>query len=258
MSEPAFKIERFMPLSISRADFEKLGDRERGFLAAICFAMNDISIFTKLLVMSFRDQPDDDVFKHYHVCQQNVLLRSLTAKVFEYLKCLEGQFRQWERRPTPPEELERFTDIKAALEELSAAEYFEISREMRNKLTNHYSSSDFTRYSGHLADDAALKFIFHDQVGNTVYPIGEEVGFAGFLNQVAGENERGADFVHAWMDWILGASRWSAEATNEFLRYYLFDVIGIEPRGVRTIFCDPSFVQNICDIRLPMIVKSPD
>ena len=212
-------IIHFYEFSIPKADIEAMPSTEVAFLGTLAFAVDEIVTFEKLLVQSFNHRPSADELLGLYQVQQNVLMRSLNAKIFEALKVLKD-YKELAERESASDRAEKVAHYLGQLETFLSGETYDLARTIRNHATNHYVTSETKKNLKNLSDKAKFVAYVHKNSGNSYYPFGEETVFLARIGRHFSEHGRDTyaiEDLKKWIDWGLGASKIITRSLQDYL-----------------------------------------
>ena len=178
---PSYYLEYFHSVQLKKDDIEKIGQENFSFLSIILFAANEIFVYQKILI-TYMKRPDKrcDEILTLSFIHQLTILRTLSAKIVEFIKLYEDQNKIWIRRGLN-NEVEYMKANTEYLNSLKTSKFFNFTIKMRNKIINHYIISEISKNLPHTSDRSDYSMQLHQEQGNSFFPIGEEVVFIGFI-----------------------------------------------------------------------------
>ncbi|KCV81939.1 hypothetical protein ATO10_08838 [Actibacterium atlanticum] len=238
-------------LSIPKADIEKLDETEWAFIATLAFAMDEISVFQKLLVHAKAQKPEAEELRIAHAIQENTITRALCAKIFEAVKLFD-QYQRLADRNGLSDVRNKLVEFSESFDELKADPIYSLAKDIRDHATNHYLPSETKKNLEHVSDKAITKAFLHRNIGNSFYPLGEEFVFLGRIGRhYAEEYDRPhtMEDVRKWVEWALAASKvlthfftdylvwvqrerfpeWALKPTKPYLEPELYGELGETP-----------------------------
>ncbi|WP_419738477.1 hypothetical protein [Ruegeria sp.] len=208
-------------LEVPKEDLEKMPASELAFLSTLAFAIDEISVFLKLIIQTFKPRPSSEEFLAAYQIQQNTLMRVLNAKCFEALKIVE-QYKKQIEREGDSSRLEKLSELMVELDELAKREEYELAKDIRDHSTNHYLSSETKKNVAHLSSRSTFTAYLHENLGNSFHPFGEEYVFLARIGRhfsEKGDASYSVDDIKKWIDWGLAVGD---QITKIFQRYLLW------------------------------------
>lgn len=258
---PSYYIEYFHSVSLTKADIDQLGPENLSYLSTVLFAANELFVFQKILSSNIKTpkQRDTEILTLSFI-QQSTILRTLSAKVLEFIKLFEDQNKIWKRGGFN-DEIERMRSHTAQLLSLKGSKFYQFTKEMRNSLINHYLVSATLKNLNYVSENADYSFYLHQELGNSFFPIGEEVVFFGFVNRHFGDDgevnsfEEKSVFIKEWVDWVLEALKWANNVVETFSIFIILEKLGGKIAKRKPLFIDPEIVADIHKFRSPLIFR---
>ena len=235
------KIIHLGELILSREDLEKMPDEELAFLATLCFAVDEIGVFERLLVQTLGSRPKSEELQNAYAIQQLTLMRVLNAKVFEAFNILE-QYKRMLKRSKQAESLKFLESYDSAWSVLRDSELYKVAKEIRDKSTNHYLPSETLKNLPYYPEVLRPKIYFHGSSGNSFHPIGEELVFiAKFSRELGGyENVQGG--LDKWIEWGIESGRFIKKLQQEYLLWLYKNSFPNWRLRKKTPYLEPEFV----------------
>jgi len=214
------KIVFLHELKFTDRDIEKIGKDTYAFIATFAYAIDEISVFLKLVIQSYGDKPKDEALLQMFAIQQNTIIRVLSAKLVETIK-LYGDYEKHLGETGKSAYLNALQPHTEALEAIIRAPSFKVSQRLRNKATNHYNFKESLKnLDGSVSPNASKSIFLHLSQGNSFAPLGEEVVFLGRFWRYFKEETRlevNMDRAHEWIEWNQSAAKWAIKTFNAFI-----------------------------------------
>lgn len=257
---PDYYIEYFHRVSLDNSDMEKLGRENVSFLAAILFAANEMFVYQKILA-TYINRPSQryEEMKVLSFIHQFTIMRTSSAKIMEFIKLYEDQCKIWNRKHLE-EEINEMNDFTERLGPIKESEFFKFTKEIRDTIINHYIVSEISKNLEYLSDKADYSLQLHWEQGNSFFPIGEEIVFAGYINRYFRDSEEGtleqkSDLMRRWIDWILRAIKWINDVVQAFAKFIVLKKLSGKRVKKNALFLDPDLVADIRNFRSPLILR---
>jgi len=250
------KIEQLYEYRISKAEFEQLEELDKVLVSVICFAASEINMFSKLYLCSSPDFCDETLLDSLIASQKMTVLRSWSAKLFE-LHEFAKQFQSQKGGSADARSAVRLFLSKFDGQDDRIG--FNVARALRNEVTNHYSLPAAKKNLKHVSDRANLVLLLHCKDGNSSYPMGEEVLFAGRVNRFAsGKNDgqNGHKLLEKWYQFNLDATKLARELLNDVIASLIFAKYPEKFARQKTFFVDDEFSQEHGAVCVPLFLRS--
>ena len=200
------KIEFLYEYVVPFEDFKKLDENSQSLIAISCYAVTEINVFAKLYIFGALELLGDDPLEVMNMIQRLTILRSWAAKLFEFHDCIKTL-------RASGTDAEAISAIKSKalcdFDQLTDGVGRSLAKIIRNEATSHYSLKAAKKNLSHIAGKAKLSMLAHEMTGNSMYPLGEEVMFAGRLNRYGQSRTEGKEtLVDDWMNHNLKVTEW--------------------------------------------------
>lgn len=256
-----YLIEKLVEIRFSKDDIDAIGTKDFAFLSITLFAANEIFVFYKYMASNiYKKDLVEPQIQALATIQQAVILRIMSAKLFEFIELYEAQHKKWMRSGASAE-MDRFADRTKELSEIKSGQFYDLTKRMRNKITNHYAVDDIVGNINYIDSLANLTAQMHEEQGNSFFPIGEEVVFIGLMNKYMSKEsglttfEEKRSFTENWIAWTLKAARWVSATTYDIIRYYVIERLQKKGR-VKTFHLDPKLIADVTSHRAPIMLRS--
>lgn len=123
-------------VDLTKDQLSAMPDDERGFFFFMGLAANEISCFSKLIIMTVNVKEESKIVDHAHTSQAFMLLRVLYGKCYEALKFLKHSQIAARYKPSLPTEIQQ---VRRSLDR--NFEQGGVLEDIRN-ISFHYPSSD--------------------------------------------------------------------------------------------------------------------
>lgn len=215
------KIIHLYKLEIPKADLERLSVDEVAFIATMAFAVDELSVFQKLLIQTFNARPSDDDMLGMDQTQQNCLLRVLIAKSFETLKIVEN-FKRIMVRRSKSDRLQILAQFDKDLANFQHNKLYQLAKNIRDYSVSHYIPSEVSKNLQNMESYPQFSAFLHKNSGNSYHPLGEEAVFLARIGRhfrEAGRDKWSVEDIRALTDWTIAVSKLN---TKTFQRYLLW------------------------------------
>lgn len=203
MSLELYKVE------FTADEIRNLPSVHRSFFMGTCLAINEISMFQKMLIMGHNSLQNANSSKHtpfreMALAQILTIERNLAAKLIEYLNLLDD-FRKKCNRMKIADMSEFLSRIDLVSNQIRSGAEYQLAKWFRNSVTSHYLMSEFESLieNSDLGTDEALHPIYlHTRDANSSYLLGEQLLIAKFLE----DGENAVDRRERFRAWVLETS----------------------------------------------------
>jgi len=226
----------------------------------LLFVSNEIFTLHKVLISTMRSKDKNRETREISNVQSLVFLRVISSKLFEFIKLCGDQRKRWERQgsktgKTLEKEYEELLRSKSSI-------YFQLAEEIRNKVSNHFLVSDICSYFMLAQKRDEYEYLLHQEQGNSVAPVGEDVVFFSLFNQFLRGDEivqnigDKAQFFEGWLDWISETTNHLDKFTYALLRQVLDEKLPQKKVREKRLFLDEDLVGDINSFRMPLILRN--
>lgn len=245
------KIVHLGELVLTQEHIGHLSDEEVSFIATLCFAVDEISVFERLLVQTMNGLPRSEEMLQLHTMQQLTIMRVMNAKVLEALKIF-NQYKTMLERSGKKRQLDFLRQYNEEVEKIRTHPAFETAQEIRNTSTNHYTPSETKKNLKFHTKNQDLKMYFHENNGNSFHPIGEDLVFIAKLAREMGSREKVADGLDGWIGWGLKASKFLKKAQQEYLIWLATESVPNWRLTKKTPYLEAKFSGVLGETTLPL------
>jgi len=250
------KIVFLHELKFTDRDIEKIGKDTFAFITTFAFAVDEISVFSKLLIQSVGNRPNDEVLLQLYAIQHNAITRVLSAKVFETIK-LFGKYQRYLEKHSDGQKLEALEDSRKSLEVLTRSPSHKLSKRLRDQITNHFDfDASRENLNGHVSQNASKSIFLNKFQGNSFSPLGEEVVFKGGVWRYIKEDTRtevDAKRLREWTDWNQQAAGWAIKAFNGFILWILETEFPEKNLERKAHYLEPELFGDMKTSKLPIV-----
>lgn len=251
-------IEYLVEYTISKKEFDELDPDLAAASAIVSYAYSEINTLMRLYLFSCHDLIDDDVIDSLNFMQRQVLLRTWSAKLFEFADFLE--LKKYSK--TNNEILKELAkSARKSFEKLKADSAYKTVRSIRHEATNHYALSPAKKNLEHIGKSPSLSLYMHKVGGNSFFPLGEEVMFVGRMNRAAGKGSSKEEIHEAykkWLDWNLQATQWLNNVHSQFMNKILLEKFPDRKALRRNYWIPMDMVGEVGEIKTPLFVRSDE
>lgn len=239
------KIVTLYEYTITKNEWETLPTDYQAALATLCFAINEISIFSFLYGASV-DRPKDEIVLKKSLILSNTMLRTLSAKVFEAISGFRNLKKTIEKRAHDDGILIKILEnMDDKLSSLTSDEAFETAKLVRDKACNHYLPQEVEKRLKYISQGADRSLVLEEKLGDSFFPIGEEgVFFAIFNYQAAKRGTTPEIIMKEWQDWSVSASALSIDLFNDVALAMIKQFFPEKSATQRKPYVEPKFLHG--------------
>ncbi len=206
-----FELERIGKYELRKSDFDAHDLDSVAALAALSYAVSEINVVLRLYLFidhDFDGPPELDSINHV---QRNVLLRILSAKIFEASEMV--QLRGRYNRSNSVHLKSTLLPFQKSFKRLKRHPGYTLVQNLRNEATNHCTLNAARLNLSEIPDTSDFSFLLHSMDGNCLYLMGETVMHYGRVlrqsNEREAENPLGDSTEYdIWMSWNMATLRW--------------------------------------------------
>ncbi len=250
-------IIQFDEFSISLATLRKLpADRVAAF-SALSFAVTEVNVLRRVFLSQAHDYIGEKLIDEAINSQKLVVLRTWSSKLFEAREFLE-QLCKRKSKIKDSDLLSLSQDALVEFNKSTTTEGYQIARDIRHEVANHYSFDVAKKNLPHVHSDALCNFYIHQHGGNDYFPLGEAVMFHGRLHRkwssLLDLEERRSKLDH-WFEWCQDATSALSQSHAKFAEKLIFEPLGRNTFRQRTYWVPPSLVGHPFDCLTPVIFR---
>lgn len=214
---PALEYEK---ITHSIEDLRSIPKDQLAAYAGICHAVNELNVMKRVFLASFHQEPSSPEVGMYLWVQNHTLLRVWSAKIFELSQFLkfEGRYNR-----TSDKELKDFGDsARERFRALGESPFYEMTKRLRHEVTNHTSLKAIRECLDFVGDQIECSAFLGPEIGNCLFPFGEEVVFGGTLARVWTEHRiKPETSLDIWFEWNQSANNWATEQQLRFINNFI-------------------------------------
>lgn len=201
-----YRVIHIGEIVLSKGDLDRFEPVVRDGLITFASLINELNVFIRLVVLSMSTRPQDPTLLKSAYIQESVLTRVLSAKIYEGMKALDDFEKRADRNG-----IVLSGEILTCLGEakkMKADWFFNFSKDLRNKVTNHYLYGAAEQGYAGVGESHRMEFIEASNLLASFYPAAEETIFLGFFErayQVEHGKPLDADARHQWVLWNVRA-----------------------------------------------------
>lgn len=237
-----YRIVHVGEIALSKSDLDRFDPVVRDGLITFASLINELNVFIRLVILSMNTRPEDATLLKSAYIQESVLTRVLSAKIYEGMKALDDFAKRAGRN-----NIALSGEIMACLgeaEEIKAEWFFHFSKDLRNKVTNHYLHGAAEEGYGGVDESNRLEFIEAKNLLASFYPAAEETIFLGFFER-AYQLEYGrsldSEVRHQWVLWNVRAGNTLRRAFQLIVLWSLKKYLPDRRFKKKHLFLEPEY-----------------
>jgi hypothetical protein len=184
------------------------------------------------------------------------VLRNWSAKLFE-LHEFAKEFQKQAGGSTSGREAVR--DFLAGFENQVDQVGYTLARDLRNEVTNHFPLKAAKKNLKHLSDRANLLLLLHHKDGNSSYPLGEEVLFAGRINRFSfgkQDEEGGHRALERWYQFNLDATKLARTFHQAVIQHLVFGKFPKKFARLKTFWVEDGLSKDHREVCVPLFLRT--
>jgi hypothetical protein len=194
---------QFVEFMFEPEELKAIPRQHSAYIVASSFAINEMMVFLRLMLLTLNSlklaQGEDERLTGIAFMQYHIILRTVSARVVEYLK-LAKDHRTACERAKDVRGMDFFVSHGAVIDALWNHQTTAQALEIRNKLTGHVVLDRIRKTIASMPDESRRIGIYlHEKDGNSVYLLGEDIGHIAAF----GTSEE----IEAWSDWVQSTCR---------------------------------------------------
>lgn len=189
----------FGELRFSKKELIELEKPVFSFIVGSSIASNDVVILQRLAILHAPERSTSEVINAYKTINYLVIIRILAGKVYEYIRFVEGFVRNLKRNQNS--KLNEFVMLAENFLLAKNDPEFSAARDLRDNITHHYHGAADLKNLSAFAEGHEFSLFLHETTGNSISPLGEDIGTFGLLNS---RSDKIA--LDSLVDWIIKTS----------------------------------------------------
>jgi hypothetical protein len=238
---------------------EKAGLSILGFLVSEINCLKRISLFAM-----FPHDPRSDLAPAINI-QRNLILRTITAKLFEFLRFVEKQLDKQLIETSVSRTIGKYAE---EVERFREGVGFRLARLIRNKMANHLDFEEARLSAENAQGIVECSYYLTIANGNCYFPIGDEIVFASALHRAwkKSEEERllnGSETeitfekaLDAWIDWTLELADLADRIHLALFKEVVEPLVPTRMAQHKPVWVDSDLVGRHPGFRLPIFVRA--
>lgn len=223
---------------------------ERAILVGVCFCENEVNSLRRIGLFSMNIQETNKTVRDAAMVQMQVILRSITAKLFEFFEFYNKVSSRKRESDAVLKVLDRMKpQHKACVKHVG----YSYARKIRNSQANHYKLEDIEETVARVDGSAKCEFSLTPETGNAFFPFAERLVFnpdPDHRLDTEIEAKEAESIVGDWIDWILLSSAFVFAFRDELFKEFIKShKVSIRGRKLA------EFVAE--DLKVPMTFKLP-
>jgi hypothetical protein len=248
-------IEHIYKFKLKLSDLSALSHSEKAALTLLCFVVSELNSLKRLSLFAMHTEklPDDAIPSA--AVQRNLILRTITAKLFEFLRLVEKKVD-----PSAVDDRVKkiFQQFSKELDEARTGIGFTIAKKIRNKMANHFDFEEAEKIVAQCPDTVECDFYLTEASGNSYYPMGDEVIFASGVLKAIKDSGLDISFHDALDEWIAWTLRLSNLADSIHVAIFEELVAPLVPDRMahhRPVWLPEDLVAQHPGFRLPIFIR---
>ncbi len=250
-------MEKIAEFRLSENEYDEIPDDQRAAISVVSYAVGEITALMRMYLFSQQSLTDDPVVDGAIFIQTNVLLRTLSAKIFEVSELVNTKDK---KNKTDDEVVLRiFNDAFSTFEELRSRKGYQIARAVRHEAANHYRLKPAKQNTASLGKGARLSFCMHKKQGNSFNPIGEECIFIARINREGadfGSKEEKIALHQEWFRWNLDAVDWVNSLFERLFSEVVLQRFPNKKASWKVHWMDPRLVGEVGEVQMPVFLRA--
>ncbi|MFD0910384.1 hypothetical protein [Ruegeria arenilitoris] len=210
MSGENYSALHFKELPLNVGELSHVSRDSLALFAVSSFAVTELNVIARMVLSTSQTSEKDEPINVAAFIQQSCILRIWTLKLFEFHECIKKLVNG---KDSAESEVRRVAEycLRKFKEELQLDESYSLARDVRNEAAGHYSFGAAKKNLDHVKNEGVASMFVHKQAGNSFYPFGEEVMFAGRLNRHGASPSNAASrdkLIDELFSWNLKANSW--------------------------------------------------
>ncbi|MFK7835149.1 MAG: hypothetical protein AB8B60_02915 [Sulfitobacter sp.] len=237
-------------------DLAVLPAEQLALLSLANFAAAELNILQRIYIQTAHNLTQDAALDVAIAAQRYVVLRTWSAKLFEFAAMFEGLLKQGLEDDTTLEMAKEAVERFGALKE---SDGYAIVRNVRHEASNHYSFSAALKNLSHVPDHANCNMYMNKLDGNSYYPMGEEVMFVGRLNRhgasIKTEEEK-QQLLVIWHDWNVEANEWLRKVHERIFSKFVSVRFPDRSAREKLYWFDPKLAGDMVPPSIPIFLRN--
>jgi hypothetical protein len=253
MSSP---IEHVYVFQLRWSELSSLSASEKAALSILSFVVSELNVLKRLALYSmFPHDEKSDVAPVISI-QRNFILRTTTAKLFEFLRFIE---KRLEDDNTSEHLASVLKSFEGELKKFKEGVGFAVAKQIRNKMANHLDFKEAISSVEAANPSVNCNFYLTTASGNSYYPMGDEIIFATGLQKKlteCGEPMPLTDALDAWIDWTLSLSELAERVHLELFKKLIEPLFPSRMAHHRPQWLSEGLVAKHPGFALPIFIRT--
>ena len=251
----ATPIEHIYKFGLKLSDLSGLSKSEKAALTVLCFIVSELNSLHRLslFAMHSEDLPQDAL--PAVALQRNLILRTTTAKLFEFLRFAEKKI--------DPDALDDrvkkvFQKFSKELGESRSGIGFTIAKKIRNKMANHFDFEEAGKIVEQCPESTECSFFLTESSGNSYYPMGDDIIFVSGILKAIKDSKLTITFrdaLDAWINWTLQLSRLADSIHFAIIKELILPLVPDRMARHRALWLPKDLVAEHPRFRLPIFIR---
>ncbi len=242
---------------LTQRELQVLNLEIRACFSLFCHGVSEINALQRLFILTSGEPAEEKEILIASSIQTNVLMRTLSSKLFELREFLEfkGKYNR-----TNDEELIAFgKSAGARLAKLDDSEGFKFAKKLRHEAAFHYQMKPARERQKHIHETADASLYMTKAEGGSFFPYGEEALFIGLINQTvdATDNKDAAKkLINSWSKWSTEFIRTLNEIFSDFFERFVQVAFPNKYAKEKVFWVSSELVGEIRAARSPVFLRT--
>ena len=248
-------IEHIYVYQVNWSDLSTLTVDEKASLSILSFVVSELNALKRLSLFAMYDHDEHSTVAPSIAIQRNLILRTTTAKLFEFLRFVEKQIE----KESLSERLRRvFRIFEIELGEMRLGYGFKIAKQIRHKMANHLDFDEAVLSVEAASQSLDCSFYLTEASGNSYYPMGDEIVFSSSIHRAlenSGEDISFQDALDAWIAWTLSLADLADRLHLEMFEEFVEPIFPNRMAHHRPQWLPEDFVASHPGFKLPVFIR---
>ncbi len=251
-----FATENIDEYALNWSDLKGLTEDEKAFVALSCYAVTELNVLSRVYLFSSHIPNGNEIIDAAIQAQRFVLLRTWSAKLFEFSECIKQMNGPKSKLDESVENIAK--RASSLFEQVKCLKGYSVAKHIRHEASNHYSFPATKKNLGFVEDSADCGLYLHEMEGNSFYPMGEEVVFGGRIIR-HGSPSSSFESIHNmlddWMEWNIQATKWVRDVQFLAVKTLIVDKLSNKSFEKKKIPVDRNIARTISDGGVPIFLR---
>ncbi|NOD99155.1 hypothetical protein GS610_18280 [Ruegeria sp. HKCCD6228] len=257
MSDGNYSAVHFEELPLKVEDLRSVPKDSLALFAVTSFAITELNVIARLVLSTFQPSEKDEPVNVAAFIQQCCILRIWTLKLFEFHECIKKLASGKEASGSEVKLVAEYC-LNKFNHELQLDRSYSLARDVRHEAAGHYSFSAAKKNLGHVNNEGIASMFVNKQAGNSFYPFGEEVMFAGRLNRHGASPASAGDrnqLIDQLFGWNLKANSWVRACHLKVFTQLAASELSDKFKKESVFWINSEKVGEFSDFRIPLFAS---